>query len=86
MEGLLKDPIVVSRRWFESMAPPQGLREMEASMKKLLTHTLDRFISTSGNVLLKEQVQPRVAEAVQKAFSNAKLVTDEWGKKYYTTK
>ena len=71
MAGLLKANVVVSRAWLNANVSPQkgGLDGIHQSLETMTRAKIDRFISTSGNKMLKHfDTKQNIVDAVQKAF------------------
>lgn len=66
--GLMKERVVVSPLWLHAMAPPEGLAAVGKSLSNLANTKFHRFISTSGNIMLKQEAKQGVVDAIQKAF------------------
>lgn len=71
MAGLLKATVVVSKSWLNANVSPHkgGLDGIQHSLETMTRAKFDRFISTSGNKLLKHpDTKQNIVDAVQKAF------------------
>jgi hypothetical protein len=68
MAGNLKGRVVVSKEWLRAMGGAARMGGIHKSMESMAKTKFHRFISTSGNVMLKVDAKRGVKEAIEAAF------------------
>jgi hypothetical protein len=68
MAGNLRACVVVSKEWLRAMGGPGTMDVLHKSMKTMTKTKFQRFISTSGNDMLKVDAKRGVVEAIEAAF------------------
>jgi len=69
MAGLLNDHVVVSPLWLQAMTvPDRGAESVHTSLENMSRANFHRFISTSGNVMVKQDAKKCISDAIQRAF------------------
>ncbi|CAB9516320.1 expressed unknown protein [Seminavis robusta] len=70
VSGYMKNRVVISKKWLEAMQTPEedNAKAIRSSMEVMTKTKFHRFISTSGNVMLKVEARQGVVDAIEKAF------------------